>query len=297
MSLLKTVLLAAALIAPGADAQTGLLASQPPATPAPAFEVVSIRPNDSGSNRADAKFLPDRFIAENFRVGDILRRAFHPTDGGGYMFINNRLLGLPDWTKSEHYDIEATVAESDMAAFKNEEVRRAMLQSLLADRFHLEAHIETREQQLYELVIAKNGPKLKAATPGDTYANGIKNVPNDMPHVGICWKTGPGQITAQGATIGCLGDLLSILMMEGTVVLDKTGLTGNYDFTIEWSIDDRTGQPFAERDISWGVPAPRDNSGISLSTALQERLGLKLELTKGPVQVLVVDSIEQPSKN
>ena len=148
-----------------------------------------------------------------------------------------------------------------------------------------------------ELVIAKSGPKLKDAAPGDTYTSGIQNIPNGIPHAGICWKTGNGQITAQGATIGCLADLLSLPFVEGTLVLDKTGLTGNYDFILKWSIDDRTGQPFAAPDISPGVPAPRDTSGISLPTALQEQLGLKLESIKGPVQVLVIDHIEKPSEN
>jgi uncharacterized protein (TIGR03435 family) len=292
-----SLLAAAALAAPMVLAQAPLPDSQPAVAPVPAFEVVSIRPNNSGSNRTDAKSLPDRFIAENVGVADILRSAFHPTDGGKYMFFGDRLLGLPDWAKSEHYNIEATVADIDMAAFKSGDVRQLMFQSLLADRFHLKAHIETREQPMYQLVVAKNGPKLEEAAPGDTYANGIQNIPSGIPHAGICWKTGNGQITAQGATIGCLADLLSLPFVEGTLVLDKTGLAGNYDFTVKWSIDDRTGQPFLEPDISWGVPAPRDLSGISLSTALQQQLGLKLESTRGPVQVLVVDKIERPTEN
>jgi uncharacterized protein (TIGR03435 family) len=262
-----------------------------------AFEVASIRPNNSGMNSASAKFLPDGYTAENIGMNNLIGAAFSPTDGGHYGFYDTRLLGMPGWANRIQYNVEAKVADSDVPAFTSKTTRQQMMQTLLADRFHLKAHIETRELPIITLSLAPGGPKLKAATPGNTYASGIRDLPNGVSPAGLCFVTGMGEITGQGASIGALVALLSTPLVERALVIDKTGLTGNYDFKVKWSINETTGQPFPQMDFAPGVPAPPDTLGVSLSTALQEQLGLKLVSTKGPVQILVIDHIEPPTPN
>jgi uncharacterized protein (TIGR03435 family) len=147
--------------------------------------------------------------------------------------------------------------------------RRAMLQPLLTDRFKLAIHRETRELPIYALVVVKMGPKLKEAKPGDTYPNGIKG-PDGLPHAGIMsWER--GRLEAQGVSMTSLVRPLSRVL--GRTVLDKTGLTGKYDFALEWEPDD--GAPIS-RTAAGGqsgndTDRPPVIEGPSLFTALQEQ--------------------------
>jgi len=151
---------------------------------------------------------------------------------------------------------------------------RERLRALLADRFQLTLHRETKELPVYSLVIANNGPKIQQAKPGDTYPNGMKC--GDRPcGAGALMEPEKNKLVGQGVPLAPLVRLLS-QRLGGRIVVDNTGLKGNYDLTLQWAAD--------------GSPA-------AILTGTQEQLGLKLEPTKVPTQVLVIDSIERPSDN
>jgi uncharacterized protein (TIGR03435 family) len=170
-----------------------------------------------------------------------------------------------------------------------------MVQALLADRFKLKVSHQTKELPVYALVVAKGGPKLTETqvpppTPDGTAApnRGFRGI-----RMG-----GPGQLTGTNIDMGLLADLLSGQRELGRLVIDQTGLKGNYDWTLKWT-PDRSDPMFKAPDGGQpsGDALPADSSGPSLFTALEEQLGLKLEARKGPVETLVIDSIEKSSEN
>jgi uncharacterized protein (TIGR03435 family) len=147
------------------------------------------------------------------------------------------------------------------------------------------------------LVVAKGGPKLHEAKPGDTYPNGLKGFNGQGGGPGMMLMR-PGQLTGQGIPLSSLTRLLS--QQLGSTVQDKTGLTGKYDFTLQWTPDrNASPMPGAPEPGQQGpaAAASTDASGPSIFTAVQEQLGLKLESQKGPVEVLVIDHVETPSEN
>jgi uncharacterized protein (TIGR03435 family) len=165
--------------------------------------------------------------------------------------------------------------------------RMRMLQPVLAERFQLKVHRETRDLPVYELVLAKGGPKFHEAKPGDTYPNGIKG-PGGHSGPGLVWIQ-DGQLTCQGVGVAELTRLLSQRL--GHNVLDKTGLTGKYDFAMQWPREEGPGAMFD------GGENAAESSGPSIFTVIQEQLGLKLESHKAPVEVLVIDHVEAASAN
>ncbi|HEY4045691.1 MAG TPA: TIGR03435 family protein [Acidobacteriaceae bacterium] len=255
----------------------------------PAFEVASIKPSKSSDGGMRIMFTPDGFSTTNIPLKIVISQA--------YGIREDLISGAPSWVDSARYDIEAKVAGPDVAELPKLSVdqRGSMLQSLLADRFELKAHRETKELPVYELVIAKNGPQLKEAKPGDTYANGIKG-PDGVAHAGMM-RIGPGQLTGQGIPMTTMVKLLSRQLHR--TILDKTGLTGNYDITLQWAPEEGPSPMFPRPGGAQQETAPPspDSSGPSIFTAIQEQLGLKLESTKGPVATLVVDHVETPSAN
>jgi uncharacterized protein (TIGR03435 family) len=258
--------------------------SKPPAARIPEFDVVSIKPNKSGSGMFRSMTIPDGIRAENAPLIMLIRQAY------GLFNSNDDLISrIPDWAKSDRFDIEAKVAGADVDDLKKltRDQRGQMLQALLEDRFKLKAHRETMERPIYSLVVAKGGAKLKPATEGDTYPNGIKG-PDGAAHGGMI-RMGRTQFTVQAIAIADL--LSSLTQITGRTVLDKTGLTGKYDISLEWTLDDATlVAPDGSRlDVS--------ASGPNIFTAIQEQLGLKLEAGKGPVEGLVIDRLEKPSEN
>jgi uncharacterized protein (TIGR03435 family) len=186
-----------------------------------------------------------------------------------YGVEDDQIAGAPSWVNSEKYDIDAKVNEADVAKLQklNIDQRKLMLQPLLADRFELKFHRGTKDLPLYALVIAKNGPKLQESNPDDP--NGLKGTQVRL--------MGRGHIKAQGISMAVFIHEMS-RQLDRTVV-DKTGLTGNYDFTLQWTPDE--GEP----------------SGPSIFAAIQEQLGLKLESQKDGVEMLFIDHIEKPLEN
>ena len=230
------------------------------------WEVISVKPMPTDSCRdgdGGVRFLPNGLSASCVPAVFVVEFAYHLMDP-------TRILGLPKWaTGPQMYAIEARVSDEDAGAFarlKRDE-KSGMMQSAFAERFGMRAHTETREVPAYALVIAKSGSKLKG--PSDT-ASGISQFGGSTGEVK--WANSP------------LTDLKFLLAKEtGRPVVDHTGLTGKYDFVLEYTPAD---------------DAATDESGRpSIFTALEEQLGLKLVATKQPVEVLVVDSIEQPTEN
>ena len=275
----KRLLLATAwmtLAAPIAFSQTNpaqSAASPAPANAAalPAFEVVSIKPDTSNTGILMFNNTPDGFNARGFTVQMLIRAA--------YGYDDNLISGAPNWLNSEHYTLEAKVAGSDVPALARMDPaqRNLMLQPLLADRFQFKFHRETKQLPVFALVIAKNGLKLKQSPPANPGSNG--------PQMKMSAR---GQLTGQRFPISLLAQWLSLQVSRK--VLDNTGLTGTYDFTLEWT-------PDSPASMSAGAETPAPDSGPSIFTAIQEQLGLKVESARGPVPVLVIDHLEEPTEN
>jgi uncharacterized protein (TIGR03435 family) len=185
--------------------------------------------------------------------------------------LNGRyqISGGPDWmdSDSERFDIVAN-APGEGTPTGNDV--RLMLQTLLTDRFQLKVHREMKERPVYALVVAKNGPKLKQSAPDEESSMTVGG--NRTFHV-----------TMAKATMEQFAIQLSNSGLDRPV-LDKTGLAGHYDITLNWTPE------FA------GPPA-LDSNGVNVFTAVQEQLGLKLEPQKAPVELLVIDHAEKPSEN
>lgn len=250
----------------------------------PAYEVVSVKPNKTGSGNMQNRFTMDAYSATNISLPMLIMGAWR-------LKTDHQLSGLPGWASTATFDIEAKMDPDLVAASKKltpEErgVQLSLLmQSLLADRFGLKLHHETKEMQSYALVIAKGGTKLHEADPKNTYANGIKG-PDGKSMAGM-FMVGNGQITAQAIAISTLTNNLAFQVDRQ--VIDQTGLKGKYDISLRYQ--DPQGDGGKPQDGSEANPAP------SIFTALQEQLGLKLESIKGPVDTIVVDHVEMPSEN
>jgi uncharacterized protein (TIGR03435 family) len=253
----------------------------------PGFDIISIKENKSGSGMMRVMSKPDGYSATNVSLKMLLQMA--------YGIREDLITGAPNWGDSTRYDIEAKVAGADVDTLKklSSEQRRAMLKPVLEERFKLKVHTETKQLPVYELVVAKGGSKLKQATPGDTYANGIKG-PDGTGHAGMM-RVSRGELTGQALPITSLVSMLGQQLQR--TVIDKTGLTGKYDFGLQWT-DENSDPMFKGPDSNpqRSEPSP-DSSGPSIFTALQEQLGLKLQSAKGPVETLVVDSVAMPSEN
>jgi uncharacterized protein (TIGR03435 family) len=289
--LLVTGLLAAA--APSVLGQAGAapgVAAQPDVTSdvkVPAFDVVSVKPNKSDSGMVRIMGKPDGYSATNVSLKMLIQ--------GAYGIREDLISGAPSWADAARFDIDAKVAGSDVEALKklSPEQRRSILQPLLADRFRLKVHTETKQLPVYELVLAKGGSKLKEATAGDTYANGIKG-PDGVGRGGMM-RVGRGQLNAQAVPMTSLANMLSQQLHR--TVIDKTGLTGKYDLELNWTPDQGSDPMFKGSEGSQRTDTALDTSGPSIFTALQEQLGLKLQSAKGPVETLVIDHVEMPSEN
>ena len=280
------------MTAPRLGAQTP--SSSAEATSAAAFEVASIKPNKSGDGRVMLGMAPTgRYTATNVPLRLLMQHS--------YNLQPFQIIGGPSWITSDRFDIIAKAP----AGFTPDQFR-PMERALLADRFKLKAHTETREMPIYELVLAradgKLGPNL---TPAKTdceamrgrRAGGPPAPPQPGQPIECGFMIGIGNMNAGGMPLLELARTLSGFVNR--IVVDKTGLKGNYDFHITYTPEARGGLPGLPPGAPpIGADAPAgDPNGASLFTALQEQLGLKLDSQKGPVEVLVIDSVEQPTED
>jgi uncharacterized protein (TIGR03435 family) len=243
--------------------------AQQPAPVLPSYDIVVIKPNNSLARGMSMDMDEATLRAENVSLKQLLVNAYGIREG--------LLFGLPGWANSSRFDITAKVTDPDPKALANlsREQRQAMLAALLVDRFHLQMHTEIKTLPVYELVVAKGGPKLTTTIlpPPDT-----KN-PDPLGYGNL--DVHNTEMTATGVTLSDLAMNLSFPLDR--TVIDKTGLTGRYDFQLRWTAED--------------VGAAATDAPPDLFTAMQEQLGLKLQAAKGPVKTLVLDHVEQPTDN
>ena len=251
----------------------------------PAFEVISIRPHPPGywPTFQYSRFTADGYICKNCYVQALLIDAYDLRDP---KLGPNLIPGAPKWIRTDWYDVQAKMSEPEIEKMRTLSVKeqkvfgRQLLQSLLADRFKLAVRPETTEAPAYELRLAKNGPRnMKKAADGENEA--------------VDWiDSGYGQY--HGVSLAPLVKLLE--MLTDCPVADKTGLSGKYDFELQWA---RTPAKISPPGIS-AVPAlPEDaaTSRPSIFAALREQLGLELKPVKAPLQSIVIEHIEKPSPN
>ena len=204
----------------------------------------------------------------------------------------DQVSGAPDWAKSDRFEVQARMGEAEIAALekldhadKNARLRQ-MMQALLAERFKLKVHSETKQVPVYDLVVARGGSKLTNAAT-DTSDHLLKGKDGTPLHGILSWST--GKAVAQGYSAKSLADFLSQpICALGRPVMDKTGLTGTYNFTLDWS-PPHPGVRFSGENDS----ASPDNSP-SIFTALGD-VGLKLQPSTGSIEMIVVDHAEKPT--
>ena len=265
-----------------------LLAAGVPQAQAPApaaFDVSSVKPNKDGGPSSVRVTPGGMLTVTNNNLRNIIRNAWNIT--------NDQIVGGPDWIDSERFDITAKAS----APFKQDEAR-AMLQALLADRFGLATHMETRELPVYLLVLARKdgalGPQMKksdvdcAALFAAVTAGGKmpERLPNGNLPCGISVRGNQGLVTGNGVAMDQFAR--NLVGGVGRIVVDKTGLPGYYDLNLTFAPEGPPPPP--------GAPAaPAPDSVPSLFTALQEQLGLKLEPGRAPISVLVIDRATRPA--
>ena len=246
----------------------------------PPFDVISVKQDKSGSIGGMIRFRPDGMIMENMPVHVLVSEGFHVFD--------DQVVGEPAWAKTDLWDIDAKVAPDDVAALEklSFDQRRVMFLQIAMERFGLKVHHETRELPVYALVVAKGGVKMTPSKPFPNPPAIAKGGPGKL-------TMGRGKLEAEGTTMGFVASVLSGPV--GRKVVDQTGLTGAYDFTLTWTPD--AGMPTGSGGPAGAAAPAPDESAPSIFTAVQEQLGLKLEATRGPVDVIVVDHIEKPAEN
>jgi uncharacterized protein (TIGR03435 family) len=261
----------------------------------PSFSVVSVRPTDPNQELSHGGVSPDSYAAERTSMEQVLAYAF----GMGY---EHELVDAPAWVRNDHFDIQGKLDDEQVASLRKlsrddrEEQMRWMVQSMLVERFHLAYHFETRELPVYVLEVAKSGLKC----PRDTTSQPA--IP-DPSRPRFRWSAAPSppppppgwqppspsehKIQLQSLHLRTKGWPFWLVVtllghqpeLEGRPVIDKTGLEGSYDCEMNWS------------------QAESDGTGEFFFTAVRDQLGLTLQPSKGPVEVLVVDSISRPSEN
>jgi len=251
-------------------------------TALPTFEVASVKANKSGTTQANIGMPPNGVNLVNLPLRGIIQLFFQ---------INqpSKVIGIPDWTITERFDINARAAGPITA-----DERRLMMQALLADRFKLVARKEKREVTVLALRLnradGKLGPNLVENKTCILPSEARGETPPD-PKAVVCGpKTGgAGRFLLVGQTMQQFTALLGLAL--GRTVADKTGLTGRYDIDLSFA---------PERQLPTGVEipgTPADPNGASIYTAVREQLGLKLDQQKDQEEVLVIDHIERPSEN
>ncbi len=235
----------------------------------PSFEVATIKPSDPERQGKVLTIRNGNIITINNTLADLLKFV--------YGLNQRQITGAPEWASSAKFDI---TAKPDTAGQPNDKQIKSMLAKLLADRFKLTFHREKREQSVYVVVPGKTAPKL-TKNEGD---------PNGLPSLGF---RGLGSLFASNATIADLASLLQGAVLDKPV-LDQSGLTGRFDFTLTWTPDQ-----FQFADFGVKVPPPNTAADAppDLFTAFQQQLGLKLEATKAQADVFVIDKVEKPSAN
>jgi uncharacterized protein (TIGR03435 family) len=270
-------------------AVVGMVSAQTPA--GPAFDAASIKPNKSGNSQKGIGPEPGgRFSAINVSLLELIPFAY----GIAQLSANTRVVGGPAWVSSDRFDIVAKAEGTP-----SPEQMRTMVRALLTDRFKLSAHNELRDIPVYALVMARGdkafGPQLRRSSVdcAALYA-AARATPQPPAEVQAAIQNScskrfrPGNVTGGGWTMEGFTNTLEPFVSR--IVVDKTGLAGGFDITLEWTPESVS----AASDKVAPTSSPATDLP-SIFTALQEQLGLRLESTTGPVEVLVIDHVEQPT--
>lgn len=228
------------------------------------FEVASIKPSSPDSGTETRRYPGGRFTATGVTLKALIQRAWDVK--------SFQVVGGPAWVNSQRYDVNAKAAiDGNLSGGQ----LMPLIQALLAERFHLRIHREIRELPIYSLAVGKTGPRLQATTAA----------------TGPTWTKTPGLLTGQKISMEMFAtDLLETVLDR--VVTDHTGIKGEFDVRLTWApvdIDMKANDAYS--------PVSAIPDGASIFTAIQEQLGLKLESTRGPVEILVIESAEKPLEN
>jgi uncharacterized protein (TIGR03435 family) len=235
-------------------------------TPKPAFQAASVKANaNSGFSPTTLRIAGNRFITTGMPLRPLIMQFYNLRDF--------QIVGGPDWINMDQWDIEGVADESinlqtvDLLNPNRPTTASLMVQSLLQDRFQFKSHRETKVLPVYELTVARNGPKLKLSAEQNPVNRRVTR----------------GEIDIQAYPFATFAYLLARQLDH--LLIDKTNLTGSYDIKLQWNAEltSSVDQSFSDRP--------------SVFTALQDQLGLKLEATKGPVEILVIDSVQKPTQN
>jgi uncharacterized protein (TIGR03435 family) len=265
----------------GPPCDPGPNASAQSASPALTYDVASIKPHKAGDGSLSFNDPPHaaRFIITGMTMKNLIEIA--------YGVQSYQVSGGPAWLESQRWDLQAksdSAADEQLAKLSNceaEKQKQRMLQALLVDRVKLAVHRGTREGPAYNMVVAKSGPKLQQSKPPDPAATG--EPAGARRESGMETRGGPRGMELTARETSMLDLAYMLIAQLHCPVMDKTALTGAYDFKLQWSLD--------ESGASTDSPWP------SIFTAVQEQLGLKLEATKTQVETILIDHAEMPSEN
>jgi len=268
--------------------------------PLPSFEVATIKPASPQPHRSSVS--PAEVTISDVTVRNLIEQAYGiPWTAAE----NERVLGGPAWLDTSRYDIVARIpgdlAEAQQKLSRDQQKQQIslMLQSLLVERFHLKVHFETRNLTVYALVVAKPNPHLVESKnqPESTAPEGPGPIqlpkPEDLRHgILVLYKGSSAQMTARQASLDDLARWFAGYSEVGRrPVVNQTGLSGLYDFTLRWTRQSLAAAPQA------GLSDASDSNAPPLFTALPDQLGLRLKSTKAPVEVILIDHADHPTDN
>jgi uncharacterized protein (TIGR03435 family) len=236
----------------------------------PSFEVATIKPSKPDDQRKAFIVQGNRFQIINQPLTQMISFAFDVQA--------KQVIGLPDWAETDRFDMDG---KPDGEGAPNGKQWKTMIQKLLADRFQLKFHKDKKELSVYVLSVTKTGEKM---TKNDSDPNGLP---------GLFFQGGLGKLNVRNALMTDFTGLMQSAVLDRPV-LDQTGLTGRWDFRLNWTPDE---SQFKGMGVT--IPPPTDSADAppNLYTAIQEQIGLKLEATKAPADVMVIDHVEKPSAN
>jgi uncharacterized protein (TIGR03435 family) len=259
------LLLTAATIALAQSAPAPL-----PASGASAFEVVTVKPTARRDGAWKLQPTPDGYTGMDVSLHKLVQEAYG-------VFDDSLLTGGPPWVDTDRFDLEAKFDPASVPNAKDLTYRQRadMLRSVLAARFQLKVHLAKKDFPVFNLVVAKGGPKMPVWKSGSS-------VDVDAPKGCLFRRSGASFLDAENCSVDAL--LLHLRYITGRTVLDKTALTGHYHLILNWTPENTP----ADSPIA---------GGPSIFTALQEQLGLKLEPSTAPLDILIIDSAKKPSVN
>jgi uncharacterized protein (TIGR03435 family) len=242
----------------------------------PGFDVVTVKPSPPGRQGKGIGFDGRHFRLINANLNDMIAL--------GYGLHTKQIVGASDWAGKDLFDIDGV---PDVPGMPNQKQIQMLLQNLLADRFQLKFHNEQRELAVYAITVAAGGPKLTKSTAA----------PNDPGGFGFRGPNSQGvTASARNLTMAEFATWMQASVTDRPMV-DQTGLTDHYDFQLKWTPDDSQFAQFRGAGMTMPTPSDAADAPPSLYTAVQEQLGLKIEATKAPDEVMVIDSVEKPSPN